>query len=163
MRAMDFTTLITILEKELTLYKSLYEITIQKTDIVKKGDVQALNQLMTNEQKHVTSITALEKQRITELNKIFPERKENLPTISECIQVAQGNQKTKLQEIFQQLVKILEEIKEQNRLNHELVKHSLQFVNFSLNLFRPKFTNYSYGPNTDKQQTTTSSIFNSEV
>ena len=88
---MDFTTLITILEKELTLYKSLYEITIQKTDIVKKGDVQALNQLMTNEQKHVTSITALEKQRITELNKIFPERKENLPTISECIQVAQGN------------------------------------------------------------------------
>ena len=118
---------------------------------------------MTNEQKHVTSITALEKQRITELNKIFPERKENLPTISECIQVAQGNQKTKLQEIFQQLVKILEEIKEQNRLNHELVKHSLQFVNFSLNLFRPKFTNYNYGPNTDKQQTTTSSIFNSEV
>ncbi len=75
---MDFTTLITILEKELTLYKSLYEITIQKTDIVKKGDVQALNQLMTNEQKHVTSITALEKQRITELNKIFPERKREL-------------------------------------------------------------------------------------
>ncbi|NCU16701.1 flagellar protein FlgN [Pallidibacillus pasinlerensis] len=160
---MDFITLINILEKELTLYKSLYSVAVKKTDIVKKGDVQALNQLMTNEQKHITSITALEKQRVAELNKLFPNQTENLPTITDCIDLAQGDQKAKLQSLFQSLTDVLEKTKEQNKLNHELIKNSLQFVNFSLNLFRPKIDNFNYGPNTGKQQSNSSSIFNSEV
>lgn len=162
---MDFSTLITILEKQHKLYSSLYQISLQKTEIVKKGDIPALNLLMKNEQKHITSITMLENQRLNEMKNLFPEQAE-LPTISECVELANPAQQTILQKIYTQLIDVLQKTKEQNNLNQQLLNQSLQFVNFSLNLFQPKLDNYSYGSKTGTQPqkpANSVSIFNSQA
>lgn len=160
---MDFSNVIATLNKQMKLYNSLYQICLQKTEIVKKGEIEALNQLMTNEQKHVTTIAVLENERINEVQRLFQGDGNELPTISQCIEYASGEQKQKLQQLFDELSGILAKIKQQNDLNQELITSSLQFVNFSLNLLRPKLDNYNYGPNQQKQAGSSYSIFNSKV
>ena len=92
---MEFKGLIQILEKELALYVSLKQLAVKKLEIIKKNDIPALNEIMQKEQKHITSITILEKERIRELERLFPDRKYRLPTIRECVKMAtQAEKKT---------------------------------------------------------------------
>lgn len=164
-RDMKFDSLISILEKQLTLYMSLYQLAVRKVDMIKTNDISSLNQIMKEEQKHITAISALENERIKDLQKRFPKR-ETVPTISSCIEVAESEQKPILEDLFRQLTNILQKIKEQNDLNQELIKQSLQFVNYSLNLFQPRSNAMNYGPKAEDQSanaTEVRSLFNSQV
>jgi flagellar biosynthesis/type III secretory pathway chaperone len=119
---------------------------------------------MNQEQTYAATITMLENNRQQELQKMFPNQA-SLPTLSECIEHAEGTEKVKLTEIFSQLADIIEKIKEKNELNQQLIYQSLQFVNFSLSLFRPKQETVTYGPPNGKQPqlTQSTSMFNSEA
>lgn len=55
-RDMKFDSLISILEKQLTLYMSLYQLAVRKVDMIKTNDISSLNQIMKEEQKHITAI-----------------------------------------------------------------------------------------------------------
>lgn len=99
------------------------------------------------------------------MQKLFPKR-ETVPTISSCIEVAESEQKPILEDLFRQLTNILQKIKEQNDLNQELIKQSLQFVNYSLNLFQPRTNAMNYGPKAEDKSanaTEVHSLFNSQV
>jgi len=162
---MKFDSLISILEKQLTLYTSLYQLAVKKVDMIKTNDISSLNQIMKEEQKHITAISALENERMKDLEKLFP-AKETVPTISSCVEIAEYEQKPILENLFRKLTNILQKIKEQNDLNQELIKQSLQFVNYSLNLFQPKTSAMNYGPNAEEQSanpTDVRSLFNSQV
>jgi len=73
-RDMKFDSLISILEKQLTLYMSLYQLAVRKVDMIKTNDISSLNQIMKEEQKHITAISVLENERIKDLQKRFPKR-----------------------------------------------------------------------------------------
>lgn len=49
-RDMKFDSLISILEKQLTLYTSLYQLAVSKVDMIKTNDISSLNQIMKEEQ-----------------------------------------------------------------------------------------------------------------
>ncbi len=161
-----FDTLIFILEKQLKLYKSLYELAGEKTEMIKSNDIDGLNRLMTDEQKHITAITALEEERIREMEKLFPDRNP-LPSLTDCIQTAGPHESDRLEYLYEQLTDILHRTKERNNLNQELIRQSLQFVNFNLQLLRRTPEQITYRPPAEQKRKTApgnpSSLFNSKV
>ncbi|WAA09785.1 flagellar protein FlgN [Fervidibacillus albus] len=160
---MKYNGLIRILDKELQIYEQLYELTIKKVEIIKKGKIEALNEFMKKEQKLVTNMQMMENERHKELKRLYPAETE-LVTISRCIRDAEGKEKAILQNVYERLSQILQRTKQQNELNQQLLVNSLQFVNFSLQLFHPRPDTMTYQPKTGKQENyDTPSLFNSEA
>lgn len=52
--------LINTLNKMVSLHRSLLELAKQKTEIIKKGDIEALSSILKDENKHVMAISKLE-------------------------------------------------------------------------------------------------------
>ncbi|MDF2037642.1 flagellar protein FlgN [Cytobacillus oceanisediminis] len=150
------------MEKLLKLHKSLYELAVKKTDIIKTGDMDALNQMLKDEQAHIAAISRLENEREKAANSIAPMLES--PTVSDCLNILTQPDRLKLEAITNELAELIFELKEQNFLNQQLVHHSLQFVNVSMSLLRPQPETMNYGPPAKKKsEKMNSGIFNSKV
>lgn len=156
------TEIIRTMEQLIQLNKSLYEIAVQKTDIVKKGDMEAFQQLQQNEQKHILAIQKINKDREQAVATLVP-TKEN-PTITDCLPHVPTNDRDKLTKLKDELVAVLTDLQQQNDLNQQLIHQSLQFINMSVHMLLPQEQQFNYGPPTNKkQQTETKRIFQSEA
>lgn len=142
---MSVESLISIMNKLHKLHKSLYELTVKKTDIVKKGDTAALDQLLKDEQAHMAAINKLEQERAAVSNVILPGA--SLQEIAE----ANPAEKEQLLQIKEDLLNVITEIKARNELNQQLIHQSLQFINFSKSLVIPQEKEINYGPPAGKK------------
>ncbi|CAM3556383.1 hypothetical protein GCM10009865_11110 [Aeromicrobium ponti] len=160
---MSAEALITSMEKLLKLHKSLYELAVKKTDIIKNGDMDALNQMLKDEQAHIAAIDRMETERQKAAQIITTGM--DSPTVSDCMTVLSQAERLKLEAITNEMTGLVFELKEQNYLNQQLVHHSLQFVNVSMNLLRPQQESMNYGPPAKKKpsEKNTPGIFNSKV
>ncbi|MCM3391458.1 MULTISPECIES: flagellar protein FlgN [Cytobacillus] len=150
------------MEKLLKLHKSLYELAVKKTDIIKTGDMDGLNQMLKDEQAHIAAISRLENEREKAANSIVPMLES--PTVSDCLNILTQPDRLKLEAITKELAELVYELKEQNFLNQQLVHHSLQFINVSMNLLRPQPESMNYGPPANKKsEKMNPGIFNSKV
>lgn len=138
--------LIDTLKKLLKLHQSLHQIAIQKTDVLKKDDMASLKNIMNDEQKHLLAIQKIDKEREIAVYKLVSghEILGDKPTISDCINLATGEEKTKLKELQEHLVRCITEIKERNELNQQLLQQSLQFINLSLEMLSPEPPEINY-------------------
>ena len=142
---MSVQPLIEVLKKLVQLHKSLYQLSLEKTEAIKTGKIDVLNSLIKNEQKHITAINMMEKQRITIITKFFPDQKE--PTLAECMQQMEPTDRDLLTSIQKDLVETIEELKAVNALNQELLEQSLQYVRLNLDLLMPdELPNYKGKP-----------------
>lgn len=137
------------IEKLLKLHKSLYELAVKKTDIIKTGDMEALSQLLKEEQAHIAAIEQTEKERQSAAKVIAPNIEQ--PTVSDCLEGLNTVDKDKFTERVNELVLMVNSLKEQNYLNQQLIHHSMQFVHSSMGLLRPQPTNLNYDPPTKKR------------
>lgn len=159
---MSAESLTAAMEKLLKLHKSLYELAVKKTDIIKTGDMDALNQMLKDEQTHIAAIGRLENEREKAAKSIAPMLES--PTVSDCLNILTQPDRFKLEVITKELAELVYELKEQNFLNQQLVHHSLQFVNVSMNLLRPQPETMNYGPPAKKNsEKMNPGIFNSKV
>ncbi|WHX40226.1 flagellar protein FlgN [Mesobacillus sp. AQ2] len=142
---MSVESLISIMKKLHKVHKSFYELTLKKTDIVKKGDTTALDQLLKDEQAHMAAINKLEKERAAVSNEILPGA--SLQGIAE----ANPAGKEQLLQIKEELLNVITEIKARNELNQQLIHQSLQFINFSKSLVMPQEKEINYGPPAGKK------------
>lgn len=146
--------LISILEQECTAYEGLLELSIQKTPTIVKGDLEGLQRITDEEQVFVGKINGLDhkRQEVTKdianvLNKDVTKLKladivdllASRPT--EQQQLAKAHDK--LKDVIGRMVKI-------NEQNRELIRHSLEMVEFDLNLIHsmksaPQTANYTKG------------------
>jgi flagellar biosynthesis/type III secretory pathway chaperone len=156
---MSAESLVVIMNKMFKLHKSLHELTLKKTEIVKKGDTAALDQLLKDEQAHVAAINKLEQERLAVSSAIIPSA--SLQEIAE----ANPSDKEKLLTIKEDLVEVISEIKARNELNQQLIHQSLQFINFSKSLVIPQEKEINYGPPAGKktQPGQSPGIFNSKA
>ncbi|WP_102273786.1 flagellar protein FlgN [Cytobacillus massiliigabonensis] len=138
--------LIASMEKLCKLHKSLYELAIKKTDIIKTGDMDALDQLLKDEQSHIAAIDRMEKERQKLAKVIVPHIDQ--PTVSDCIENFAAAEQEKVMNATNELIQLVLRLKEQNYLNQQLVHNSLQFVNVSMSLLWPQPENINYGPPT---------------
>ncbi|KGR80618.1 flagellar protein FlgN [Ureibacillus manganicus] len=166
---MSVQPIVEILEKLEKVHKSLLELALKKTEVVKKGDMVELYQILKNEQSHVAAIETIEKQRqvmVTDYLKSKGIDFSDIPTVADVIDVANSeNEREQLQQVRSRLVQVVDELKSQNELNQKLIFQSLQFVNMSLELVRPPETQINYtgkevkGPNVQPKK----SIFDSQA
>jgi flagellar biosynthesis/type III secretory pathway chaperone len=132
--------LITSLEKLIKLHKSLNELAVRKTEVVKVGDMEGLNSLLNDEQKHVKAIELIENEREKQVAEYMKERgyEQDSYTLLECIEVAPKDLKDQLISLREQLIEELFILKNRNQLNQQLIYQSLQFVNVTLDMLRPQ-------------------------
>ncbi|MGM7683398.1 flagellar protein FlgN [Cytobacillus sp. Hm23] len=154
------------LQKMYKIHKSLYDLGTKKTDIVKKGDIKALDTLLKDEQKHVAAIRTLDEERKKQVYKMVSGHTiaGSEPTVTDCIDIAAGDDKQQLIHIQTQLTQIINELKQQNELNQQLLYQSLQFVNISLDMLLPQPEAFNYEkPATSDGHQPSRSLFDSKA
>ncbi|MGG3449212.1 flagellar protein FlgN [Domibacillus aminovorans] len=144
--------LVDTLEKQLALHKSLLQLAQLKTDAVKKGDMDELNRIVREEQKHVGAITILEKRRASESDE----------TVSELLPSLPQEEQVRAEAVRDELIDVLSQLKEVNELNVQLVEQSLQFVHLQLDLLAPADSG-TYAADGDNEGPASGPLFDSKA
>jgi len=133
--------LVDILNKEADIYSDLYGISENKTKVLVSGKVSELDNLTRIEESFVFSLGKLEDLReetVKEIAKALDVKPDNI-TISFLASKLEEEQKSKLEAARNRLSKILEKINATNELNSKLIKNSLEYIEFSINLLSDTF------------------------
>lgn len=128
--------LIEILDKEAELYNDILKLSNNKTDIIVEGKVSELESMVKVEQTLVLQIAKLEDVREELVNAAADQlelNKQDL-TISELYKHVEGELADKLNECRNRIAAVMDELKNTNILNARLIKNSLEYIDFSLNL-----------------------------
>lgn len=140
----------------------------QKTEIIKKGDINSLQNLLKEENKHIQAIQRLEMGLKNETTLFLQKNRIEMeqPSLSAAIEIANELEKEALLQGKQELENNIKELSIQNQLNQQLLEQSLQFVNISLDLLQPDIDSYNYdrsenGAQENRQQSR--SLFDSKA
>jgi len=132
--------LIHTLEKENAAYQELQELSVQKTEIIIKGDIQALYDIVEKEQILMTDqVQPLEKKRqecTKDIATVINRKPEDL-TLSRLAELMSGQPETqrRLSEIHDRLHDTMAQMTKVNEMNKVLLKEALELVQFDINLF----------------------------
>ncbi|WP_174728876.1 flagellar protein FlgN [Mesobacillus harenae] len=146
---MNLEAIVSTMTKLIKLHKSLFDLSVKKTDIIKKGDIESMNTLIKDEQTHIAAISKLEQERAIQASKLVPGI--NNPSIADLFEHLETPEKEKLSSLRDGLMDVVLKIQSQNQLNQQLLLQSIQFLNFSMSLVMPQAENYNYGPPQGKQ------------
>ncbi|MDR4890000.1 flagellar protein FlgN [Fredinandcohnia sp. QZ13] len=158
--------LINLLEKILLLHKKLYTLSEQKSEILKKDDIEALSAHMKDEQQYILAIKQLENERIAVVKKLFGDQyiDENAYTLSNVIDHSEEPNKSILSKLQKEITNTVSELRERNHLNQQLTNQSLQFVNMTLDMIYPTERNVNYGnPLSNQSKKEHRSMFDSKA
>ncbi|WP_226580615.1 flagellar protein FlgN [Halobacillus litoralis] len=164
---MTITGIINPLSQLKQLHDSLLTLSKRKTEALKKNETTEMQQVLTQERKHIQAIQKIENQRMTAVEEWFNGkgiRKEQW-TISVLIDALEGEEKRELQTVYEGLVLVLADLKQQESLNAELIQQSMQFINLSLNMLQPSLQTMNYGSQETRgsEETPKRSLFDSKA
>lgn len=156
-----------VLADMIKLHKIFNELAIEKTGIIKKGDMPALDQLLKKETLLIKQLKKLEQDRLFVVNEYLSNKgmaKEDV-TMDELIESATLEEQDVLQRLQKGLLSEIKMLQEHNELNQQLIQDSLRFVNLSLDLIAPDPEEVNYQRPTQKGYSEGSgrSIFDSKA
>lgn len=136
--------LIEILDEQKECYEGLLTLAKYKTDSIVNREMEFLEEVLTREQEFVGRVARLEKNREAILKDISNVLNINFKdlTISNLVEKL-GNtpdEQEKLRQLREELLIIVEEIKQQNMMNTGLLNQSLEFIDFTLNALQSMHT-----------------------
>ncbi len=155
-----------LMSKLATLHESLLELSKQKTEFLKDGDTDGIQKTLVNEKKHIQAIQQLEEKRATLTEQWF---KQVAPAVSDYTitamieHVENAADKEKLNGIYERLIMAIASLKQQEQLNADLTKQSLQFVELTMELLEPTIKNMNYGDQHTGKSSHSRSIFDSKA
>ncbi|MEN8906326.1 MAG: flagellar protein FlgN [Clostridiales bacterium] len=126
-----------ILNEEFKLYKYICNISDQKTQIIVKGKIKELEDIMKLEKDFVVKIEKLEELR-ERLVQIIAKKIEinadkiNITTILKSLKDTEI--KLKLKNIQNKTIEVIQKLKNINEINSKLIKNSIDYVDFSINI-----------------------------
>lgn len=130
--------IVEIMQDMTGLHQQLLELAAQKKDAIIHNQVDQLNGLVNKESKLVKRISELEEKRVFEADRYLVGkgyRPNPAITVSDLTRIiVKAGEKQALIEAQAQLLEMLESLKEANKLNQQLVKQSLTYIDYSLNL-----------------------------
>jgi hypothetical protein len=159
--------LLTVLEKIVKLQKSLHQIALKKTDILKADDIEALSQLMKDELKHIKAIEMVNGEREQIQRQLANELL--LPptniTISQLLKSSMLKDKESLRKLQAKLIEQTQSLKGINEFNQQLLQQSLNFVNLNLDLVlgQQESSNYTDNTSNEEESTASRSLFDSKA
>lgn len=131
--------LIDVLDKEYEIYNELIPVANEKTKIIVKNDLAALQEITAREQEAVDRITALEhkRNRIMEDIKTVLGKKNEL-SLSELIGFLNQQQKEQktLTILHDKLKEAVNSLMEVNNRNKSLIEQSLEMIEFNMNFIQ---------------------------
>lgn len=139
------------LEKEITLYEALLKLSQEKTPIIIKGDIDALTKITDEEQAVVDKIATIDAKRESVTKDIANVLNKDVETLKLSVLIellgGQPKEKAKLSSLHDRLKETVSSVKQINSNNAELIQHSLEMVQFDLNMLRamkqaPETANY---------------------
>lgn len=129
--------LITTLEQEYEIYQNLVPIEENKTKIIIKGDIEALQQITEQEQAVVEKINHLERKRGEVVKNIGTviNKDPNTLRVQTIIDVLdkQPEEQMKLSKVHENLKKTVQRLVEINNQNNSLIQQSLEMIEFNMN------------------------------
>lgn len=129
--------LMDVLDQEAKLYDDILKISKNKTSIIVEGKVTELEKIVKLEQSLVLQMAKLENQRenlIDKISKHIGIKPEDI-TISSLIKFLGKDQSEKMKTLQNNIVKTVKDLSDTNGLNSKLIKNSLDFISFSLNMY----------------------------
>ncbi|SHE11366.1 FlgN protein [Chlamydia abortus] len=140
--------LVHVLNKLNEVHALLLESGEQKKQALIRNDVASLNQLVHNENKLIKQVSQLEQQRAVVTNDFLLSKGYKLNdriTVTEIAKlIFNAEEKGILLEAQERLVNTLHQLKQLNEANQELVKQSLAFVEFSIDVMSGSEEDWSY-------------------
>lgn len=144
--------LISILEAENQEYEILLELSKKKTPVLVKGDLDALQKIVEEEQFYADKVANLEKMRmevVSDIATVLNKEVDTL-TVKTIVELLKGQDKEQreLSRIHDKLKRTLKDMVVINDRNKELIQNSLDMVKFEINLFNsarqiPQTANYT--------------------
>ena len=146
--------LISVLEEEGKVYEELLELSMKKTPIIVNGDLEGLQKITDEEQMIVAKINRLDTKReeVTKDIANVLNRDVTKLKLADIIQMlsARPVEQNKLAAAHDRLKTVVGQMTRVNEQNRELIKSSLEMVEFDLNLLHsmksaPQTANYTRG------------------
>jgi hypothetical protein len=128
--------LIDILNQENDIYDTLYKISNNKKELIIAGKVTELENIVKIEQSLIIKISRLEDARediVAELCGLLGQKPENI-TISWLTTRLGALEAAQLKACQERMVKNINSLKDNNELNSRLIKNSLEYIDFSINM-----------------------------
>lgn len=136
MESLMIDKMIDILGQEARIYASILEMSRNKTNIIVEGKVSELENIVKLEQSLILQIGRLEGMReelVEQISNQLDLAPENI-TISGLVKHLKDSQAEKLKLCQDNMQKVLGNLKNANEMNSRLIKNSLDYIDFSLNL-----------------------------
>lgn len=132
----EINSVIDTLKKEYGCYKDMLELSKSKRKIIIEGKVADLDKIVKLEQNMILNIGQLEKKREEEVAKLCDALgvTGGQITVSELAEALQADQRNELEKVQNELQELLYELKAVNDLNGELLKQSIEYIDYSINL-----------------------------
>lgn len=132
--------LIDILQAQRSNYEQLLELSMQKTAVIVKGDVETLKAITSEENSYVGNNQHLERDRIKlmkDIATVLGKEQETL-TLNMLIELLNGQKQDqqRLKQMSDNLKQILKEIKIINDKNGMLINQALEYVDFNMNVLQ---------------------------
>lgn len=151
-----------ILNRENEIYETLSKLSNNKTDIIVAGKVNELENIIKIEQSLVIKIAKLEDQReklVESLSFNLGKKPEDI-TLSELVEKIGERESAELKTCQDKIVKTINVLKTANELNAKLIKSSLEYIDFSINMMTSINTvTNSYGSTGHSGETNKRSLF----
>ena len=150
-------TLVDVLDREGSLYEKLLGLSSRKTTIIIKGDLKALAEITDEEQCIISDMQAAEKERVTAMTDIANvlNMDVNSLKLTDLIQVLEKRPADQKNLAVQRdrLVAVADNVRRVNGQNQELLKSSIEMVQFEMNIIQaskraPQTANYSRAADT---------------
>jgi len=165
---MSITTILVTLDNLEKLHSSLLKLAYDKTALIKTGDMEALDQLLKGEQAHLAAISQMDNKRQMAVAEYLTNQGRSTPlqpTVADVLTAAPETDRKSLEEARDRLLHAIHDLKWQNDLNQKLTYQSLQFVNLSLDMVRPRpeSVNYSKTEVIGRQMSKTQTSFDTNA
>ncbi|MBM7631281.1 flagellar protein FlgN [Geomicrobium sediminis] len=121
----------------------------KKTECLQKADIQGIQDLVKLEAEQMKELRYLERERKSRSEEVVkwycPKHVQDLP-MNEWLEYLPEEEKNVLHSLRTDLKATMEELKDQNELNRQLVTDSLSVVEATLDMLRPEDNSQSYQP-----------------
>lgn len=158
--------LIELLEHESKVYEDILRLSKDKTNIIVKGKVSGLENIVKLEQALVLQVSRIDKQREQLVVEFVHEIRsgENNLSISDLKKYANQEHGRRLEEYQSKMNGLVKELNHVNQLNSKLIKNSLDFIEFTLNIMsNADLTSNNYGNKGDSSKTERKNLFDMKL
>jgi flagellar biosynthesis/type III secretory pathway chaperone len=125
-----------VLGKECEVYEDILELSKSKKDAIMNGKISDLEKILAIEQTLLVKAGRMRNQREALTEHLAEERgidKQNV-NISALLDVTNEQEAAELDSTRKKFLDVLSRLDDSNKLNSTLIEHSLEYINFSINL-----------------------------